>query len=112
MLIISGRGGGRARKNPKNANAQSTLTKFFKKDNSKMKIKYEVVVDRNELLMTFFVKHTGENLKRIILNELEKFNISPASTFSITSDNGSNMIKATKLTEIKSNKNQSVPTSN
>lgn len=42
-------------------------------------------------------RHTSEYIKRIILNVLSEYNISLKQVYSITSDNGRNMIKATKL---------------
>lgn len=40
------------------------------------------------------VRHTGQNLKLIILKELEKYSIFPKHIYSITSDNGSNLVAA------------------
>lgn len=42
-------------------------------------------------------KHTAVNIKRIICNTLDKFNLNIEQIYSITSDNGRNMIKETSL---------------
>lgn len=39
------------------------------------------------------VKHTGKNLKKIILSVLAKFGLKQENIYTITTDNGSNMIK-------------------
>lgn len=43
---------------------------------------------------------SGMYLKEIILNTLNKFKVKPSQLYSITSDNGANMVKAVKLIEI------------
>lgn len=43
--------------------------------------------------------HLGVYLKDVILNVLNKFKIEPYQLYTITSDNGANMLKATNLIE-------------
>lgn len=50
------------------------------------------------------VRHTGSNLKKVILEELQKWNISPSQIYSITSDNGANIVKAIELADEESRK--------
>lgn len=45
------------------------------------------------------VRHTGENLKKIILDELADYGILLKHIYTITSDNGANIVKAVNLTE-------------
>lgn len=49
------------------------------------------------------VRHTGINLKRLILQELEKYGVNSKQIYSITSDNGSNFVKAVELIEAENN---------
>lgn len=43
------------------------------------------------------VKHTGLNLKTLLLDRLKTYGIYPRHIYSITSDNGSNILKMVKL---------------
>lgn len=43
------------------------------------------------------IRHTGENLKRIILEELERYNVKATQIYTVTTDNGSNLLCAVKL---------------
>lgn len=43
--------------------------------------------------------HTGENLKKIILQELETVGILPQHLYTITADNGANLVKAVELND-------------
>jgi len=42
-------------------------------------------------------QHTGENLKKLILSSLERYGIFPKHLYSVTSDNGTNMLKMMEL---------------
>ncbi|XP_067619861.1 uncharacterized protein [Eurosta solidaginis] len=61
------------------------------------------LIDKGEIVIktpsvtNFIERHTAENLKQIIMETLEKYDISIEQIYSITSDNGQNMIKCGKL---------------
>jgi len=62
----------------------------------------KVITDFKIEIFTLGVKeiwkhHTGENLKELILSCFKSFGIFPRHLYSITSDNGSNMIKMIQL---------------
>lgn len=42
-------------------------------------------------------RHTSENLRNAILDELKRFNLNESNIYSITSDNGSNILKMVKI---------------
>ena len=43
------------------------------------------------------MKHSAINLKKLVLECLQKYNIYPRHIYSVTSDNGSNLIKMVKI---------------
>lgn len=45
-------------------------------------------------------RYTAENLKSIIISELEKYDIKSQNVYTMTTDNGSNLIKASKLMSV------------
>ena len=45
------------------------------------------------------VQHTSENLKKVVLKELEAYGIYTKNIYTITSDNGANLVKAVDLIE-------------
>jgi hypothetical protein len=63
---------------------------------------FQVVHNGKIMVFTLVVKeisvhHTGENLKEIILEELQKYQVSAKNIYSVTSDGGSNLVKAIRL---------------
>lgn len=42
-------------------------------------------------------RHTGDNLKKVILKTIGKFDITASNIYSIRTDNGANIVKAVKL---------------
>lgn len=48
-------------------------------------------------------QHTGENLKKLIMEVLGRYNIGTMNVYAITTDNGSNMIKCVKIMNNDSN---------
>ena len=45
-------------------------------------------------------QHSGLNLKKVVLDLLAKYGIYPKNLYSITSDNGSNIIKMVELIDL------------
>lgn len=52
------------------------------------------------------VRHTGENLKKVILQSIAKFDIKADNIYSVTTDNGSNLLKAVQGMSEAGNKRQ------
>ncbi|XP_067644159.1 uncharacterized protein [Eurosta solidaginis] len=64
--------------------------------NAQLLDKGEIVI-KTLLVTNFTERHTAKNLKQIIMETLEKYDISIEQIYSITSNNGQNMIKCGKL---------------
>jgi hypothetical protein len=57
------------------------------------------IIVRTLAMIEMNMRHTGENLKDVILDVLSKYGIKSTQIYSSTTDNASNMIKAGKLLE-------------
>jgi len=51
------------------------------------------------ILYTFIIFFSGAYLKEIILQTLKKFKVKPNQLYTITTDNGANIVKAVQLIE-------------
>lgn len=60
-------------------------------------VKNEKIIIKTLAMTEMTVSHTSQNLKEEILKSLENYNIKLEQVYSITSDNGRNMIKAVHL---------------